>query len=82
MGHQLLSLAGHIAGVLGLHALSASGIRVVLHCQAVRKKSALVLPRLPEPIMREIVHLQTGQCGNQIGSKVRGWAGTITMEWE
>ena len=22
--------------------------------------------------MREIVHLQAGQCGNQIGSKVRG----------
>lgn len=22
--------------------------------------------------MREIVHLQAGQCGNQIGAKVRG----------
>lgn len=24
-----------------------------------------------EDIMREIVHLQAGQCGNQIGAKVR-----------
>ena len=23
--------------------------------------------------MREIVHLQAGQCGNQIGAKVRGY---------
>lgn len=23
--------------------------------------------------MREIVHIQAGQCGNQIGAKVRKW---------
>ncbi|CAF90614.1 unnamed protein product, partial [Tetraodon nigroviridis] len=27
----------------------------------------------PESKMREIVHLQAGQCGNQIGAKVSGW---------
>ena len=28
--------------------------------------------------MREILHLQAGQCGNQIGSKVRPGSGLIT----
>lgn len=33
-----------------------------------------VLPIYPVITMREIVHCQVGQCGNQIGSKVRvGW---------
>lgn len=31
--------------------------------------------------MREIVHLQAGQCGNQIGSKVRFSCSYIYLQW-
>ena len=36
--------------------------------------SAHICERPPELTMREIVHLQAGQCGNQIGGKF--WEGT------
>lgn len=32
--------------------------------------------------MREIVHLQAGQCGNQIGAKVRGQVSAGRTHWD
>ena len=36
-----------------------------------------VYPAKLTAIMREIVHMQAGQCGNQIGAKVSGWVAWV-----
>lgn len=45
----------------------------LISSQTLLWKNALELTHSERITMREIVHLQAGQCGNQIGAKVKLW---------
>lgn len=67
-----LSLAGSPpapGNVACVHSVEYSGAKEIEDWTKVKLRQKACCPH-PKRIMREIVHIQAGQCGNQIGAKV------------